>query len=89
MALNIKNDRVHMLAREAAQLAGTSQASAIEQALEQYLRSHGRDPAAADRQRRLARMREIGERYRREEAVPTRGIVRVEDLYDETTGLPR
>ncbi|MFT4230835.1 MAG: type II toxin-antitoxin system VapB family antitoxin [Microbacterium sp.] len=89
MALNIKNDRVHMLAREAAQLAGTSQVSAIEQALELFLRARGVDPLAADRQRRLERMREIGERFRREETEPTRGVARVEDLYDERTGLPR
>jgi antitoxin VapB len=37
VSLNIKNEHVHALAREAARRAGTSQTSAIEQALEEYL----------------------------------------------------
>lgn len=37
MSLNIKNEHVHALAREAARRAGTSQTSAIEKALEEYL----------------------------------------------------
>lgn len=37
MSLNIKNERVHDLAREAARLTGQSQTSVIEQALRQML----------------------------------------------------
>lgn len=37
MALNIKNERVHELARAAARRTGTNQTSAIETALERYL----------------------------------------------------
>jgi antitoxin VapB len=37
MSLNIKNEHVHALAREAARRAGASQTSVIEQALEEYL----------------------------------------------------
>ncbi|MDO5697106.1 MAG: type II toxin-antitoxin system VapB family antitoxin [Dermatophilus congolensis] len=37
MALNIKNERVHALAREAAQRTGQTQTSALEAALEMYL----------------------------------------------------
>lgn len=38
MSLNIKNERVHALAREAAQRTGRNQTSAIELALERLLR---------------------------------------------------
>lgn len=37
MGLNIKNERVHELAREAARLTGGNQTSAIELALERFL----------------------------------------------------
>ena len=89
MGLNIKNERVHELAREAARLIGTSQTSAIEQALEAMLRERGIDPREADRAARAERMLAMGARFRREERMPSRGIVNVEDLYDEQTGLPR
>ena len=39
MSLNIKNPRVHALAKEAARRTGTTQTGAMERALEQYLRS--------------------------------------------------
>jgi antitoxin VapB len=39
VSLNIKNERVHSLAREAARRTGTTQTSVIEQALEQFLAS--------------------------------------------------
>jgi len=39
VSLNIKNPRVHALVREAARRSGTTQTGAMEQALEQYLRS--------------------------------------------------
>lgn len=39
MSLNIKNPRVHELAREAARRSGQSQTAAIESALEAYLRA--------------------------------------------------
>jgi len=89
MSLNIKNPRVHELAREAARVTGLSQTSAIEEALRLLLRERGIDPVAAEREERLRRFAAMGERFRREEAVPTDGIHRVEDLYDEATGLPR
>ena len=89
MGLNIKNERVHELAREAARVTGGSQTSAIEQALVALLREHGRDPAETQRAARVERMLAMGARFRSEERTPTRGIVAVEDLYDEATGLPR
>jgi antitoxin VapB len=39
MSLNIKNPRVHALAREAAERAGTTQTGALERALEEFLRA--------------------------------------------------
>lgn len=89
MALNIKNERVHALAREAARVTGGSQTSAIEQALELLLREHGVDAQATEREQRLARILEMGTRFREQERVPGRGVTRAEDLYDETTGMPR
>lgn len=38
MSLNIKNPKVHALAREAAERAGTTQTGALERAVEEFLR---------------------------------------------------
>lgn len=89
MSLNIKNERVHELAREAAQVLGTTQTSAIEEGLRLLLREHGADPDHALRTARLQRLLLMGERFRREETNDPSGIRRVEDLYDPATGLPR
>lgn len=59
MSLNIKNERVHALAREAARVTGKTQTSAIEEALELLLKNYGSDPVAADRERRLDIIRNI------------------------------
>lgn len=51
MGLNIKNERVHELAREAARRTGRNQTSAIELALERLLaelRRESRDAARVD-----------------------------------------
>lgn len=91
MSLNIKNERVHDLAREAARVTGKTQTSAIEEALRRLLRDYGTDPDEAERERKVARMLEIGRRFREEEPpLPDdEPIKTVEDLYDEQTGLPR
>lgn len=89
MGLNIKNQRVHDLAREAARVTGGSQTSAIEQALVALLREHGNDPDRSARAARVERMLAMGARFRSEENLPVRGITKVEDLYDERSGLPR
>ena len=49
MGLNIKNERVHELAREAARRTGRNQTSAIELALERLLEDLRRDGADAAR----------------------------------------
>ena len=54
MSLNIKNERVHALAREAARVTGKTQTGVIEEALERLLKEYGDEgPVAADRRRRL------------------------------------
>ncbi|MFT4137344.1 type II toxin-antitoxin system VapB family antitoxin [Microbacterium sp.] len=89
MSLNIKNERVHELAREAARVTGKSQTSAIEEGLRLLLAQRGADPDASARAARIERLLAIGERYRQEEVVPPGGIASVDDLYDAATGLPR
>lgn len=87
MGLNIKNERVHDLAREAARVTGKTQTGAIEEALERLLTAYGADPGEADRRRRLDVIHRIAVAW---EPAPDGGdhVVEVEDLYDATTGLP-
>ena len=63
MGLNIKNERVHALAREAARVTGKNQTSAIEEALELLLRAYGADPHEAGVARKVdlvTRLHETG-----------------------------
>ena len=53
MALNIKNERVCRLAKQAAELTGRSQVSVLEEALEAYLAQHDARAAAARRLERV------------------------------------
>lgn len=89
MGLNIKNERVHELARQAAALTGNSQTGAIEEALELYLRHHGSDPEAARTARRVDLVRRLVAQYTSTPGVQDREIGSVEDLFDGRTGLPR
>ncbi len=87
MSLNIKNERVHALAREAARVTGKTQTGAIEEALERLLSAYGTDPAETDRRRRLDLIHEIALAW--EPAAPAdERVQQVEDLYDPATGLP-
>lgn len=87
MSLNIKNERVHALAREAARLTGKSQTSVIEEALERLLAERRTDPASA----RNARIDQV---FSQIDARPVSDADRaaaqrtMDDLYDER-GLPR
>ena len=87
MSLNIKNPRVHELARQAARLRGTNQTAVIEEALELLLREHGADPAQARARRKIDAVHGIVAAYARP-SVAEPAIARVEDLYDDS-GLPR
>lgn len=87
MSLNIKNERVHALAREAAEVTGRSQTGAIELALEKLLEEHRAE------QRKLHK-RERGEALlawiRANITDEDRAAIdrAVEEMYDED-GLPR
>lgn len=89
MALNIKNERVHALAREASRLTGKNQTSAIEEALELLLRSYGADPHAARVAGKVDRVTRFVHDYADDRGNEHPTIRTVEDLYDEATGLPR
>ena len=89
MSLNIKNERVHALVREAARVTGKSQTSVIEEAVERLLADYGGDPVEAERKRKLDAVHRIQLRVA---ALPRlTGPDRVlsdDDLYDAETGLP-
>jgi len=79
MSLNIKNERVHDLVREASRLSGLSQTSVVEQAMRRYLDELGRDDRRSQAGRVLAELRESlagGQR------------ASIDELYDDKTGLP-
>lgn len=85
MALNIKNERVHRLAREVARRTGANQTSAIEMALERYLADlDADDRRVAESQTR--RIDWIVTDMRTRLDVATRDLD-TDDLYDEH-GLP-
>lgn len=88
MSLNIKNPRVHELARRAAEVIGTTQVGAVEEALVRLLREYGNDPERAAIQQRYDLARQIVFAYSSDPGMTPRDIVTVEDLYDET-GLPK
>lgn len=84
MSLNIKNERVHALAREAAARTGKSQTSVIEQALEELL-ERTRDQESG-RLRRLEQVdRLLDDMHARIAA--SGPLMDINDLYDEN-GLP-
>ncbi|HEX5970043.1 MAG TPA: type II toxin-antitoxin system VapB family antitoxin [Intrasporangium sp.] len=89
MGLNIKNERVHALAREAARVTGKNQTSAIEEALELLLRAYGADPHEAGVARKVDTVTRLVHEYQADPGNEQPMIRAVEDLYDEATGLPR
>lgn len=84
MSLNIKDARVHALARDAARVTGLNQTRAIELALEKLLADAGASPVKAERDRRLLALAQISDRWA---GVRPGAIREVGDLYDED-GLP-
>ena len=64
MALNIKNERVCRLAKQAAELTGRSQVSVLEEALEAYLAEAERDQVRARRMQAAEEfIKDIKKRY--------------------------
>ncbi|WEV77310.1 type II toxin-antitoxin system VapB family antitoxin [Janibacter cremeus] len=86
MGLNIKNERVHALARQVAQRTGATQTSAIEEALERRLHDLDAHDREAARRRRLMRlMDEIDATTTDEQRAATRQVQ--DEMYDDN-GLP-
>jgi antitoxin VapB len=81
VGLNIKNEHVHELVREAARRTGKSQTSVVEEALRRYLDELAR---AAKRTRADDILAEM-----RAELAGVDLRMEIEDLYDPHTGLPR
>lgn len=88
MSLNIKNERVHYLAREAARVTGKSQTGAIQEALERLLAAYDADPADARASAKVDLVTKIVTEYVGDPGDESRRVHRVEDLYDEATGMP-
>jgi antitoxin VapB len=83
VSLNIKNERVHDLVRQAATLTGKSQTSVVEEALRRYLDELERESSAAARIQRIAEILAEFDRSGLAERMP----VNTDFLYDEN-GLP-
>lgn len=84
MSLNIKNERVHALAREAARRTGRSQTSVLEEALELLLADLAREPQTEARRARVgAILDDVDERLTDDD----RADMGTDHLYDER-GLP-
>jgi antitoxin VapB len=81
VSLNIKNEHVHDLVREAAALTGKSQTGVVEEALRRYLDELGRE---VRRSRADEILREMQKLIREQGGLG----MRPEDLYDPLTGLP-
>lgn len=86
MSLNIKNERVHQLVRDAAQRTGLSQTSVIEEALKRYLRDLDEQQSAT--RRRVDEILAVFDARLtdRDRAEMTKMM---DDMYDDETGLPR
>ena len=85
MSINIKNPRVHELARRAAALTGESQTSVIERALLRLLNELEAESSVDSRRARVDRI--LADIHRRVSESDLDAIS-IDDLYDES-GLPR
>ncbi len=93
MALNIKNERVCRLAKEAAERTGRTQVSVLEEALEHYLAELASAQAAREREAkdRLDRVQQIVAEFNEGLTDEDRAAIRRyldEEMYD-AEGLPR
>ncbi|MDO5677103.1 MAG: type II toxin-antitoxin system VapB family antitoxin [Propionibacteriaceae bacterium] len=88
MSLNIKNARVHHLAKRAAEITGMSMTGAIEEALERLLRDYGQDGAELQVAARMDLVHKLVVAYADDPGVSNPEIAAVEDLFDEA-GMPR
>jgi antitoxin VapB len=84
VSLNIKNERVHRLAREAARRTGRTQTSVLEQALLRLLADLDREPQVEDRRARVSALLDDVDRRLTD---ADRARMGAEHLYDGR-GLP-
>ena len=87
MSLNIKNEHVHELAREAARRTGKSQTSVIEEALTKFLEDLDYSPAAIEA--RTANLLAIAADFHARMVAAGDGPLSSDWLYDDETGLPK
>lgn len=87
MSLNIKNEHVHELAREAARRTGKSQTSVIEEALTRFLAELEYSPEAIEA--RTVRLLAIAADFHARTVAAGDGPLSSDWLYDEETGLPQ
>lgn len=83
MAINIKNDETQRLTRELAALTGENVTTAVTVAVRERL---DRVREEASREERIAKVLMLGKQIA--EALGPNPM-RIEDLYDEETGLPK
>ena len=81
MSLNIKNPRVHALAREAAKRTGQNQTSVIETALQRLLDELDREAERESHRQLLDTMQK--------EILAGPPLTDSSELFDDLTGLPR
>jgi antitoxin VapB len=87
VSLNIKNEHVHELAREAARRTGKSQTSVIEEALTRFLADLEDSPASIEA--RAADLLAMGADFHARMVAAGDGPLSSDWLYDDETGLPR
>lgn len=85
MSLNIKNERVCALAKQAATATGQSQTSVIERALEELLERHRAEASQEERARRIDEI--VADLQRAWADTGGAKVFTTDDLYDEN-GLP-
>lgn len=86
MSLNIKNEKVHALVREAAERTGMSQTSVVEEALKRMLKELDAERETA-RKTRKTRLWEIVADIDARMTPETRALLTTDDLYDDQ-GMP-
>ncbi|WP_225725108.1 MULTISPECIES: type II toxin-antitoxin system VapB family antitoxin [unclassified Nocardia] len=86
MGLNIKNEKVHALVREAAERTGMSQTSVVEEAVKRMLKELDAEQGTAQKSRR-ERIDEILADIHRIMTPEMRALLTTDDLYDDE-GMP-
>lgn len=84
MGLSIKNQRVHDLVKETARRTGRTQTGAIELALEELLARTEREQSQEAREQRAAELIAAIQMA----VAAGDSDMRIEDLYDDETGMP-